>query len=393
MYTIEAMKNYKQILFALVFLLGFQNVQSQDNDDYRNGISDERLIAKKFAQTVIKLGMYHWQLEDRERVIMICENYAVVLQAGVLAIRNPTFENIKEVVVSNLLPNYTEQGTFLETIFDKELMRDVDQYVKYARTFLDYGLNMTQYDTDVRVYLSPEKGVVEEYVTLEGGERVEETFGGLTATEYQANVMAIYTEVNEYQPIGIPEIDDANILAIIESYFTDEEEQQNILELMVALNETEWTGEEEVDNPILQQIFEDYFENLEADEPEEEIVEEDIVDQPGNEGWNNGLNELMVNLGAGDRNVYNRYGEASEPYYTEHRTRVREGQTAAQEALTNVVQAWEVVQQGKYIEMAIEMEQIGREIIENGVQYDTSEIEEFYGIMRQLWNAIFNSKS
>ena len=393
MYTSEAMKNYKQILFALVFLLGFQNVQSQDNDDYRNGISDERLIAKKFAQTVIKLGMYHWQLEDRERVIMICENYAVVLQAGVLAIRNPTFENIKEVVVSNLLPNYTEQGTFLETIFDKELMRDVDQYVKYARTFLDYGLNMTQYDTDVRVYLSPEKGVVEEYVTLEGGERVEETFGGLTATEYQANVMAIYTEVNEYQPIGIPEIDDANILAIIESYFTDEEEQQNILELMVALNETEWTGEEEVDNPILQQIFEDYFENLEADEPEEEIVEEDIVDQPGNEGWNNGLNELMVNLGAGDRNVYNRYGEASEPYYTEHRTRVREGQTAAQEALTNVVQAWEVVQQGKYIEMAIEMEQIGREIIENGVQYDTSEIEEFYGIMRQLWNAIFNSKS
>ena len=393
MYTIEAMKNYKQILFALVFLLGFQNIQSQDNDDYRNGISDERLIAKKFAQTVIKLGMYHWQLEDRERVIMICENYAVVLQAGVLAIRNPTFENIKEVVVSNLLPNYTEQGTFLETIFDKELMRDVDQYVKYARTFLDYGLNMTQYDTDVRVYLSPEKGVVEEYVTLEGGERVEETFGGLTATEYQANVMAIYTEVNEYQPIGIPEIDDANILAIIESYFTDEEEQQNILELMVALNETEWTGEEEVDNPILQQIFEDYFENLEADEPEEEIVEEDIVDQPGNEGWNNGLNELMANLGAGDRNVYNRYGEASEPYYTEHRTRVREGQTAAQEALTNVVQAWEVVQQGKYIEMAIEMEQIGREIIENGVQYDTSEIEEFYGIMRQLWNAIFNSKS
>lgn len=387
------MKYIKKLTVLIVVFVSFQTINSQNEDDYRDGISDERLIAKKFAQTVIKLGMYHWQLEDRERVIMICENYAVVLQAGVLAIRNPTFENIKEVVVSNLLPNYAEQGTFLETVFDKELMRDVDQYVKYARTFLDYGLNMTQYDTDVRVYLSPEKGVVEEYVTLEGGERVGETYGGLTATEYQANVMAIYTEVNEYEPVGISEVDDANILEIIQGYFTDEEEQQNILELMVALNDTEWTGDEEVDNPILQQIFEDYFENLKADEPEEEIVEEDPIDQPDYEGWNNGLNELMANLGAGDRNVYNRYGEASEPYYSEHRNRVRQGQTEAQEALTNVVKAWEVIQSERYIEMAIEMEQIGREIIENGIQYDTSQIEEFYGVMRQLWDAIINSKS
>jgi len=39
------------------------------------------------------------------------------------------------------------------------------------------------------------------------------------------------------------------------------------------------------------------------------------------------------------------------------------------------------------------MEGIGRELLENGVSYDTSQIEEFYGIMRQLWEAIKNTKS
>ena len=387
------MKFYKIIILVSFLLFNLNAAYSQDNEKYGEGISDERLIAKKFAQTVIKLGMYNWQLEDQDRVIMICENYAVVFQAGLLAIKNPTFENIKDVVVSNLLPNYSEQGTFLETVFDRELMRDVDQYIKYARTFLDYGLNMTRYDTDVRVYLSPEKGVVEEYATIEGGERVGDTYNGLTATEYQANVMAIYTEIGEYEPVGIPEEDDAAILSIIESYFQNVDEQHNILGLMTSLNDTEWTGDEEVDNPILQQIFEDYFDNLEADGPEEETIGEPDEDIPGNEGWDNGLNELMANIGAGDRNVYNRYGEASEPYYSEQRQRVRQGQTEAQEALTNVVQAWEVLQNGKYVEMAIEMEQIGRELIENGVSYDTGQIEEFYGIMRQLWEAIKNSKS
>ena len=387
------MKNFRIIILGVICVLNLNAAYSQDDDEYRNGISDENLIAKKFAQTIIKLGLYNYQLEDEERIIMICENYLVVVQAGALAIKNPTFENIKEVVVSELLPNYSEQGTFLETIFDKELMRDVDQYVKYARTFLDYGLNMTQYDSDVRVYLSPEKGVLEEYATIEGGERVGDTYNGLSATEYQANVMAVYAEIGEYDSTGIPEVDDAAILAIIEGYFVNEQEQENILGLMSSLNDKEWTGDEDVDNPILQQIFEDYFTNLEADEPEEVVIDETEEEIPGNEGWDNGLNELMASMGAGDRNVYNRYGESSEPYYSEHRDRVRQGQTEAQEALTNVVQAWEVLQNGKYVEMAIEMEEIGRELLENGVSYDTSQIEEFYGIMRQLWEAIKNTKS
>ena len=389
------MKNIKIFVIFLV-IIGVHNIGLAQNDDTDRQIqSDEDVIIKKFTETLVKLTLYNTQIRDEDQIIMICENYMVSAQGALLAIKNPTFKNIKDYVVKNLLPDYSEQGTLLETVIDKELMRDVDQYIKYARTFMDYGLNMTAADKEVRVYLSPEKGVVEQYEMEEGVNREEITYNGITAGEYQQRVTELYQEINEYEPTGVAEIDDQAILDMISSKFSDEQDQQNVLVLMESLLSTEWTGDEEVDQPILQDIFNEYFLALESDQMEEEeeteIVEEEL-DMPENEGWDNGLNELLANMGVGDRSVSARYGEAAEPFYSEYKQNTLRNQEEAQVALTNVFDAWETLQLVKYTEMAIEMEQIGRELIENGVDYNTSDIKEFYGQMRTLWELIKKEK-
>lgn len=396
------MKILGNLVFTSIFLFSLGALcQDQSGNDGSDELSDDQVILKKFTKTITKLALYNAQLADPESVVDVADTYGgIPLQAGILAIRNPSFKNIKDGIVSGLLPDYSKQGTYLETIYDKELMRDIDQYIKYVQTFMDYGLIMSSkvgIDGQVRNHLSPENTIEDYFEEVDGVVSEEETFGGLTTSEYQSQVTAAYQAVGEYEPTGIAEEDDAAIQAIIAEYFSNEQDQENVLILMGELSSAEYVeDDEDANSAIVTEIFDAYFERLEIQKQEaeaaEEEAEEDIFVQPGNEGWENGLNALMADMGEGNRSVSARYGDAAEPYYSNYKSHTRQAQENTQIELTNIVKIWESLQAVKYIEMGIEMEQIGRELLENGVNFDTSEIKDFFGEMKRLWDAIKNTK-
>lgn len=378
----------KTILFRILLfsVLSFHLVHAQTDTGDEPSISDEALIVNKFTETILKLTLYGTQLADRDLILLVCDSYAVPVQGALLAVRNPTWNNIREYVIQNLLPEYSRQGSYLETIYDRELMRDIDQYIKYAETALSYGFNMTGADREVRAYLSPEKGVLDEFEMTEGETVEQVTYGGDTAAVYQSKITSLYADILAYEPTGDPIVDDAVIEAMTYTYFENGEEHARALDLIVDMNQAEFTGDEILDAEILSGIFDAFFAEEEADE---EIVDGGIVTPADNEGeWDNGLNQLMVDMGMGDRDPRNRYGDAAEPYYSEHVTSVRNSNQEAQVALTNVFKAWEAIQLTEYADKAIEMEQLVTQLYENGADYPIERIEELTGQLKYLWDII-----
>ncbi|VAW11314.1 hypothetical protein MNBD_BACTEROID03-283 [hydrothermal vent metagenome] len=266
---------------------------------------------------------------------------------------------------------------------------------------MDYGLNMSSnsnVNNQIGNYLSPEQQIANEFIEQDGVVAEEEMFGGLTASDYQTTVTQAYQEISEYQLTGDAEVDDAAIQNIIGFYFANQQDQENVLVLMGELSSAEYVeDDEDANSALVADIFEAYFERLEIQREEaaaaaEEEAEEEVIILPGDEGWENGLNALMADMGVGNRSVTERYGDAAEPYYSDYKAHILQSNENTQIELTNIVKIWESLQAIKYIEMGIEMEQIGRELLENGVHYDTSAIENFYGEMKRLWDAIKNTK-
>ncbi|VAW11315.1 hypothetical protein MNBD_BACTEROID03-284 [hydrothermal vent metagenome] len=124
----------RTLIFATLLLctLGAFS-QTQDGNDGDDVLSDDEIIIKKFKKTIFKLALYNTQLADGDIIVDLADTYGgIPEQARLLAVRNPSWKNIKDGVIGELLPEYSKQGTYLETVYDKELMRDIDQYIKYV---------------------------------------------------------------------------------------------------------------------------------------------------------------------------------------------------------------------------------------------------------------------
>ena len=366
------------------------------DDSDEQGATDWEIISKKFPKTIGKLTTYSVQVASPSLVVKLAKKQGITVQAAAMAIKNPSWKNVKDGIVEQLLPDYSKQGTPLETIYDKELMRDIDQYVMYAETFMTYGLNMNSYDTEVRNHMSPEKGV-NEIVENPEEKLEEEKFGDMTVTEYQSQVTKAYQAVSDYEYTGDDVADELAVQEIIGNYFESEQDRNNVLYLMGELSSAEYDeDDEEANEEVVSEIFTGYFEMLEI-QKEEALAEEEALEEeigPGaDEGWDNTLNGLMADLGAEDRDVGDRYGNYAEPYYTEEKTKFKERNEQAQVDLTNVVKLWKTAELARYADMLNEMIQVGQELIENGISYDTSDLKTIVGELEKIWKAIKNYKT
>lgn len=372
------------------------NGSDEIDDSDEQGPTDWQVIKKYFPKTIAKLGLYSGQVASPSLVVKLAKKQGITGQAAIMAIKNPSWKNVKDGIVEQLLPDYSKQGTPLETIYDKELMRDIDQYVMYAETFMTYGLNMNSYDTEVRNHMSPEKGVTE-FVENPEEKLEEEKFGDMTVSEYQNQVTKAYQAVSEYEYTGDDEADELAVQQIIGNYFESEQDRSNVLFLMGELSSAEYDEDDEEGNEeLVSEIFTGFFEMLEAQKEEALAVEEALADETGagaDQGWDNTLNGLMADLGAEDRDVGERYGAYAEPYYTEEKTKFQERNEQAQVELTNIIKTWKTLELARYADMLNEMIQIGQELIENGISYDTSDLKTIVGELEKIWKAIKNYKS
>ena len=385
----------KTIIIKAFFILLLTSQFAQGQDDPftqindTDGLNEDQLIQRKFTESIIKLGIYAAQIVDEDLVITISETQMVTAQAAALAIGNPTWENLREYFITNLLPDYSRQGTYLETIYDKELMRNVDQYVKYAETAMSYGFNMTSADREVRTYLSPEKNLGEEFMEMDGVAPLEPTYNGDTAAQYQTKIMNLYQDIAAYEYTGDPAIDDAVVTAMAYTYFEDEDTHAQVLGNIVTMQEVEFTGDPLLDNEIMMGYFDEMFVEMEPDE----IEEVEVIVEAGEEGYENGLNGLLADMGVENRDPRARYGDAAAPFYNRMATSANERNEEAQVALTNIFNTWEALQVADNIEKAIEMERLVRFIYENYDDINLDRLEQLTGALQEIWDAIKEAKA
>ncbi len=139
------------ILIITFFILPSQN-NAQNNEK-----TDAELIAELMVPTLAKTVLLLSQKSTEDQIIVVCKGYSVTITYGeILDLGVPTFKNLKELFIIKILPQISREGEVLNTLFDKYLMRDVNQNMDLKEIALDFGLQLIVNSEQVQTYLQPE---------------------------------------------------------------------------------------------------------------------------------------------------------------------------------------------------------------------------------------------
>ncbi len=145
----------KGIFFYILMSISFiwpSQIMAQNNE-----MSDAELIAELMVPTLAKTLLLLSQKSVEDQIIIVCKGYSVTITYGeILDLGVPTYEDLKELFIIKILPQISKEGEVLVTLFDKYLMRDVNQNINLKETALDFGLQLIVDGDEVQTYLQPE---------------------------------------------------------------------------------------------------------------------------------------------------------------------------------------------------------------------------------------------
>lgn len=145
----------KRIFFYILMSIFF--IWPSQNSAQNNEMADAELIAELMVPTLAKTLLLFSQKSAEDQIIIVCKGYSVTITYGeILDLGVPTYENLKELFIIKILPQISKEGEVLVTLFDKYLMRDVNQNIDLKETALDFGLQLIVDDDEVQTYLQPE---------------------------------------------------------------------------------------------------------------------------------------------------------------------------------------------------------------------------------------------
>ncbi len=367
-------------------------VEDWRTEDYvpseKEQAEDDALLKKHFEQTLVKLALYVTNSTNPQLVVTTAKVQGLSALARELRTRNDVFRDLKEVVLATFVPNYSRQGTPLSDFMDKEIMRDVDQYVKYAETVAEYGFNVALYDDGIRLALIPEDQVsgTNDGEQVMGGEELY--YDGLRITEYQQKVNQALEEVMAYQTTGDDAADIAAMEGIIARIFAEPKSHQRVMELIIRLYKIRLSNGGNFSKKEIA-VYEDYIRGLQPDPP----LEATTPPSGNSDQWVNEAMIAMQDMGAASRNPVKRYGLVAEESYNRHMGTLAINNEEAQKALTNVVQAWKSLELAKNAERLDELYQIAYEVIENGFKYDNTKLKAMVGEFKKVWDLIWKTKN
>lgn len=145
----------KRIFFYVFISILF--IWPSQNSAQNNKITDAELIAELMVPTLAKTILLLSQKSTEDQIIIVCKGYSVTITYGeILDLGVPTYENLKELFIIKILPQISKEGEVLATLFDKYLMRDVNQHIDLKETALNFGLQLIVDSDAVQTYLQPE---------------------------------------------------------------------------------------------------------------------------------------------------------------------------------------------------------------------------------------------
>lgn len=146
------MKNIVLYILMITFFI-FPDQNNAQNIEK----ADAELIAELMVPTLAKTILLLSQKSTEDQIIVVCKGYSVTITYGeILDLGVPTYENLKELFILKILPQISREGDVLNTLFDKYLMRDVNQNIDLKETALNFGLQLIVDSEQVQTYLQPE---------------------------------------------------------------------------------------------------------------------------------------------------------------------------------------------------------------------------------------------
>lgn len=143
-------------IFLYVLMNAFFIFPSQNNAQ-NNEKTDAELIAELMVPTLAKTVLLLSQKSTEDQIIVVCKGYSITITYGeILDLGVPTYENLKELFILKILPQISREGEVLNTLFDKYLMRDVNQDIDLKETALNFGLQLIVDSEQVQTYLQLE---------------------------------------------------------------------------------------------------------------------------------------------------------------------------------------------------------------------------------------------
>ena len=300
---------------------------------------------------------------------LVCEVFSFPFVYGKITDKeNKIYSDPYQQYVNTLLPidpEERDQYIVTETMFNMELLRDINQVVAYTKQAMDYGLGMVAENETVMDRLSPERIYKREdrLFTPEEEEEVEDlTYNGMTQEQFTASVQNTIAQMEGLELTGDSVADSAAMAEVLSGLGEEE-------------NREEMTA-------IMEQIMSDGGYSEEISDEELAIIVSDVVEDNWEvllgpiasgrlhlQSLESGMVKDLESEGLKERNIRERYGEAAEPFYGAYESELEQNNTDAKDILTKAINGWVQVQEKKYIEKAIAMEKIGREIIANGDSY------------------------
>lgn len=331
--------------------------EKKENNEY---------IKKLFKKTAEKT---YWALGQKilpESTYLVCEVFAFPFVFGQQSNKeNKRYQDPYQVYVNTQMPGPADQVIVLETLVNKELLRDINQTIAYTQQALDFGLGMITENEEVMDQIGPERIYKRraQPIRPEEEEQAEVfTYNGMTQQQFSASVQNAIGSISNLEFTGDAAADGALISEAIAPIATH--------------------GNEEEVTAIMQQIMSDQGYSGEIEEEELALIVSEIIA----EHWQTLLGkyesgrlhlqyvEAVLARGLDDRglekrNTKERYAEASEPYYTSYKKELDDEHKHAIDVLTIAINSWNMVQEKKYIEKAELMYGIGQDIINNGDSY------------------------
>jgi len=153
------MKKYITVcLMAFTMLFQFSGFAQQSTLEQDEKEIDE-IIDKVLKPTIEKWALLATQKTVEESIILVCKFGSIGFAYDEVLNKNiPSHNDLKEMFIKKLLPNYTKTGEALNTIYDKYLMKEVETFVEYSEAVPKYGLKLITEHELADIYISPEKG-------------------------------------------------------------------------------------------------------------------------------------------------------------------------------------------------------------------------------------------
>src|SRR5665811_511812 len=106
------------------------NAQGQvmDEEDEISVNDEAREIVKEIRTKILELAGLR---SFKQSVILMCKTFSLKITLGKLLDKEiPLWEELAELLIEAMLPETNRNGTNLNTYFDKELIRDINQTVE-----------------------------------------------------------------------------------------------------------------------------------------------------------------------------------------------------------------------------------------------------------------------